>query len=153
MLADGQEKTPGLARRECGVYGEVLGASNDRQPGVTLRLRKTAFKVSPVLTAADSTLRALAEPRRRAILRLVRNSEMAAGQIAAFFDVTRPAISQHLAVLRAAGMLEERRDGTRRLYRARPDAIEGLRAWLDEFWTEGLEQLREHVETEEGRTR
>jgi DNA-binding transcriptional ArsR family regulator len=63
---------------------------------------------------------------------------MAAGEIAAFFDVTRPAISQHLAVLRAAGLVHERRDAQRRLYRARPEAVADVRAWLDAFWDEGL---------------
>src|SRR5260370_656285 len=70
--------------------------------------------------ATDETLRALAEPRRRAILRLVARDELAAGEIAAAFEVTRTAISQHLTVLKNAGLLAERRDGTRRLYRARP---------------------------------
>jgi DNA-binding transcriptional ArsR family regulator len=97
----------------------------------------------------DAALRALAEPRRRAILRLVRDQEMPAGQIAAHFDVTRPAVSQHLGVLRAAGLIDERRDGTRRLYRARPAAIEELRAWLDTFWAAGLARLRDAVEDDE----
>lgn len=78
-------------------------------------------------------LRALAEPRRRAILRLVARTEMPAGEIAAAFDVTRPAISQHLAVLRAVGLVHERRDGTRRLYRTRFEGLAGLRALLDEL--------------------
>lgn len=76
---------------------------------------------------------------------------MAAGEIAAYFDVTRPAISQHLAVLRAAGLIEERRDAQRRLYRARPEAIHDVHAWLDEFWAEGLPRLRDAAEAEEQR--
>ena len=82
----------------------------------------------------DEALRALAEPRRRAILRLVSDEEMAAGQIAAAFDVTRTAVSQHLTVLKNAGLLTERRDGTRRLYRARPEGLAGLRQFLDDMW-------------------
>jgi len=84
--------------------------------------------------ATDEALRALAEPRRRAILRLVARDELAAGEIAAAFDVTRTAVSQHLTVLRHAGLLSERRDGTRRLYRARPEGLAGLRKFLDDMW-------------------
>ena len=94
----------------------------------------------------DAALRAIAEPRRREILRLVWTHELAAGEIAARFDVTRPAISQHLRVLKDAGLVAERRDGTRRLYRARPQAVGELRAFLDEFWSEGLDRLRDVAE-------
>src|SRR5437879_1889495 len=82
----------------------------------------------------DETLRALAEPRRRAILRLVAQDELAAGEIAESFDVTRTAVSQHLTVLKNAGLLTERREGTRRLYRARPEGLAGLRRFLDDMW-------------------
>ena len=94
----------------------------------------------------DLALRAIAEPRRREILRLVRGQELPAGAIAGHFAVTRPAISQHLRVLKEAGLVEERRDGTRRLYRARPDGIDDLRRFLDEFWSERLERLRDVAE-------
>ena len=97
----------------------------------------------------DDTFHALAEPRRRAILRLVQGTEMAAGEIAAHFEVTRPAISQHLRVLRSAGLLIERRQGTRRLYRARPEGLAELRSYLDEFWDAGLERLRTAAEAEQ----
>lgn len=100
----------------------------------------------------EAVARAIAEPRRRAILRLVRNDELAAGEIASRFDVTRPAISQHLTVLKDAGLLEERREGTRRLYRARPEGLEGLRDFLDEFWGFGLARLKQAAETEHRRT-
>jgi len=100
--------------------------------------------------ATDAALKALAEPRRRAILRLVVSDELAAGEIAAAFDVTRTAVSQHLTVLRNAGLLTERRDGTRRLYRARPDGLAGLRRFLDDVWTASLEEARRLVEAEEG---
>lgn len=94
---------------------------------------------------------AIAEPRRREILRLVRERELSAGEIAANFDVTRPAVSQHLTVLRRAGLLDERRDGTRRLYRARPEGLDGLRSFLEEFWTDRLDALAREAEREERR--
>jgi DNA-binding transcriptional ArsR family regulator len=100
--------------------------------------------------ATDEALRALAEPRRRAILRLVSDDELAAGQIAAAFDVTRTAVSQHLTVLRNAGLLTERRDGTRRLYRARPEGLAGLRAFLDDMWASSLDTARRLVEAGHG---
>jgi DNA-binding transcriptional ArsR family regulator len=82
----------------------------------------------------DETLSALAEPRRRAILQLVAYSELSAGEIAGCFDVTRTAVSQHLTVLKHAGLLTERRMATRRLYRARPEGLAGLREFLDQIW-------------------
>lgn len=97
----------------------------------------------------DAALRAIAEPRRREILRLVRDAELPAGAIAAHFAVTRPAISQHLRVLKEAGLVDERRDGTRRLYRARPETVEELRRFLDDFWTDRLERLRDAAEAKE----
>ena len=102
--------------------------------------------------ATDEALKAIAEPRRRAILRLVAHDELAAGEIAASFDVTRTAVSQHLAVLRAAGLLTERRDGTRRLYRARAEGLDSLRQFLDEMWAASLDRARLLVEAERGLT-
>src|SRR5215210_1160147 len=96
----------------------------------------------------EDTLQALAEPRRRQILNLVRDRELSAGEIAARFAVTRPAISQHLRVLREAGLLSERREGTRRFYRARPEGLAELRAYLEGFWSHGLDRLREAAERE-----
>jgi DNA-binding transcriptional ArsR family regulator len=83
---------------------------------------------------ADAALKALAEPRRREILLIVRDRELSAGEIASRFEVTRPAISQHISVLRNAGLIEERRDGARRLYRARPEGVAELRDYLSGFW-------------------
>src|SRR5438874_2774457 len=102
----------------------------------------------------DALLHALAEPRRVAILRLVRDQEFPSGEIAARFpDVTGPAISQHLRVLREAGLIEERREGTRRLYRARPERLAELRVWLRDFWDQGLGQLKDAAELEQHRQR
>ena len=97
----------------------------------------------------DTALHALAEPRRRAILNIVRDDEKAAGEIAAYFDVTRPAISQHLKVLREAGLLDERRDGTRRLYRARRDGMREVHEYLETFWSDRLLDLKRVAEQEE----
>lgn len=100
--------------------------------------------------ATDEALRAIAEPRRRAILRLVADDELAAGEIAAAFDVTRTAISQHLTVLKNAGLLTERREGTRRLYRARPEGLDGLREFLNDMWAASLDAARQIVEADRG---
>lgn len=97
----------------------------------------------------EAVLRAIAEPRRRAILRLVSDTELPAGSIAVHFDVTRPAISQHLGVLKEAGLVSERRNGTRRLYRARPEGLVPLKQFLEEFWNPRLEALKREIEREE----
>jgi len=99
----------------------------------------------------DAALKAIAEPRRRQILVLVRASELSAGEIAAQFDITRPAVSQHLTVLKEAGLLSERRDGTRRLYRARPQAFMELKRFLEEFWDDRLARLKGEAERKERR--
>ena len=101
-------------------------------------------------SAEDEALRAIAEPRRRAILRLVARDELAAGEIAAAFDITRTAVSQHLTVLKHAGLLSERRDGTRRLYRARPEGLAGLREFLDDMWSSALDAARALAEEQRG---
>lgn len=98
----------------------------------------------------DQALKALAEPRRREILRLVAHDELAAGEIAAAFDVSRTAVSQHLTVLKDARLLDERRDGTRRLYRARPDGLAELRRFLDDLWASSLDVARGLVEADRG---
>jgi DNA-binding transcriptional ArsR family regulator len=99
----------------------------------------------------DAALRAIAEPNRRAILRLVRDDERSAGDIASHFDVSRPAISQHLRVLEDAELVTVRRDGTRRLYRARPEAMSEVRQFLDSFWDDRLARLKGAVEFDQRR--
>jgi DNA-binding transcriptional ArsR family regulator len=101
----------------------------------------------------QTVIQAISEPHRREILRLVRDRELAAGEIAARFEVTRPAISQHLTVLKNAGLVNERREGTRRLYRARPEGLAELRSFLDGFWEESLERLKVAAEREERKGR
>ncbi len=99
--------------------------------------------------SSDAVLRALAEPRRPAMLRLVRDEARSVGEIAAHFDITQQAVSQHLGVLRAAGLVVVAKQGTRRLYRARPEGLAPLRALLDEFWDDRLDALKREAEHEE----
>jgi DNA-binding transcriptional ArsR family regulator len=101
----------------------------------------------------ESALRAIAEPRRRQILRLVRDVEMSAGEIASHFEVTRSAVSQHLRVLKDAGLVAERRNGTRRIYRIRPEGLEELREFIDGLWEIKLATLKRVAEAEERRRR
>lgn len=102
----------------------------------------------------QDVLQALHEPRRRDILHLVARGERAAGEIAgAFDDVTFGAISQHLRVLADAGLVEVRRDGRRRLYRARLEPLAPLRAWLESMWARSLDELARLAEADEAEER
>lgn len=103
--------------------------------------------------STDAALRALAEPQRRRILALVRDQELPAGEIAHHFDITPQAISQHLRILKDAGLLNERREGTRRLYALRPEAIDDVRAFLDDLWPASLSRLKAVVEADKRRAR
>jgi DNA-binding transcriptional ArsR family regulator len=97
----------------------------------------------------DAAARAVAEPTRREILRLVRDDERTVGDIADNFDVSRPAISQHLRVLAEAELVTVRHDGTRRFYRARPEGLAELTEWMTGFWTSSLQTLAVEVEREQ----
>ena len=97
----------------------------------------------------EEAIRAIAEPNRRRILQLVSAKELSAGEIASRFEITRPAVSQRLTVLREAGLVAERREGTRRLYSLRPEGFADLRSFLEAFWEEGLERLKRAAEAEE----
>ena len=101
----------------------------------------------------DLILQAIAEPRRREILLLLRSTERSSGEIATHFEVTRPAISQHLQVLASAGLVTVRRKGTQRLYSARPEGFAELRSFLEGFWDEHLQILKQEAEAEERRSR
>ena len=83
----------------------------------------------------------------------MRDTELSAGEIASHFEVTRPAVSQDLTLLKEAGLVDERRNGTRRLYRARPEGLAELRAFLEEFWDTRLEALKREAEREERKKR
>ena len=100
----------------------------------------------------EQSLRAIADPRRLEILRIVRDEELSAGEISSHFDVTRPAVSQHLRVLAEAGLISVRSVGTRRYYRSRPEGLSELRAFLEDYWGEGLLRLKRAAEAEESRS-
>ena len=95
------------------------------------------------------SLQVIAEPRRRAILRLVWDTELPAGEIAARFDVSFAAVSQHLGVLRQAGLVTVRREGTRRLYLADRAALGRLGQVLEQMWSAQLDRLSELAEAAE----
>jgi len=101
----------------------------------------------------DAVLRAIAEPRRREILQLIQEAELSSGEIAARFEVSGPAISQHLKVLLEAGLVTMRKEGTRRLYRARPEGLAEVRNFLEAFWDEGLQSLKKAAEAAERRSK
>ena len=98
--------------------------------------------------STDAVLRALAEPRRRAILQLVRDEPRSVGEIVAQFDISQQAVSQHLQVLKEAGLVAVRKDGQRRLYLVRPEGLEALERFLAELWPAGLERLKATIESE-----
>lgn len=98
----------------------------------------------------DDVLRALGEPQRVAILKLVHDAELPAGEIANRFPTSRQAVSQHLRLLTNLGLLDERRAGNRRLYRVRKEAFGELRNFLEVFWDNSLSSLKRRVETDKG---
>lgn len=94
----------------------------------------------------EAVATAVADPIRRRVLELVRDREVPAGELADAFPVSRPAVSRHLRVLREAGLVRERRDGRLRLYRADPAPLAELREWLERYWDDRLDALREVAE-------
>jgi DNA-binding transcriptional ArsR family regulator len=100
--------------------------------------------------SSEAVLRALAEPRRQAMLRLVRDRPRSVGEIREHFDITQQAVSQHLQVLSQAGLVDVRREGKRRLYVLNPQGLEVLDAFLAELWPAGLRRLKEAVESDRG---
>ena len=92
---------------------------------------------------------AIAQPKRREILRLLADGEMSAGDVASRFEVTQPAISQHLKVLKDTGLVSERREGTRRLYSVRPQGMGDLQDFLAQVVPAGLQRLKQAAEAEE----
>jgi DNA-binding transcriptional ArsR family regulator len=92
---------------------------------------------------------ALGDPTRRAIFERLAERPRAVGELARELPVTRPAVSQHLKVLKAAGLVVDRRDGNRRIYRLDPDGLEAVRAYFDRFWNQALAAFKEAAEREE----
>ena len=105
------------------------------------------------IESVDAALRALADSTRRQIVALVWRNERPSGQIASHFSLTRPAISQHLAVLLASNLVSVRQEGTRRLYRANREALAQLRAELGAFWDDRLDRLKAAAEQTTGKRR
>ena len=97
---------------------------------------------------ADAAFQALAEPRRRAILRLVGDRPHSVNEIAEHFDVTQQAVSQHLQVLKKAGLVAVRAEGQRRLYAVEPEGFASVESFLREFWPARLEDLKRAVEAD-----
>jgi DNA-binding transcriptional ArsR family regulator len=95
---------------------------------------------------ADRGWNALGDPTRRAIFRRLSRRPCAVGELAGHLPVSRPAVSQHLRVLKDAGLVADRRDGNRRIYHVHPDGLRELRAELDEFWGSALAGFKETVE-------
>ena len=91
---------------------------------------------------------ALGDPTRRAIFEQLRSGARSVGEIAAELPVSRPAVSQHLRVLKEAGLVTERRNGTRRLYRLNPDGLGELRRYVEDYWTEALAAFKAEAERE-----
>ena len=102
--------------------------------------------------AYRSPMDALGDPTRRAIFERLRAKPISVGEIAAELPVSRPAVSQHLRVLREAGLVTGRRNGTRRLYRLDPDAVGELRDYFDDFWTDALAAFKAEAERERRNT-
>ena len=101
-----------------------------------------------------NALQALADPTRRRVFERLRGGPLAVGRLAEGLPVSRPAVSQHLKVLKEAGLVSEEQDGARRIYRIDPHGLGQLRAWLDQFWEMALDAFKaeaEQSQAEEGR--
>lgn len=93
-----------------------------------------------------NALKAIADQTRRDILRLVRKNPASVGEIASHFDATQQAISQHLKILKDAGLVESQREGTRHLFLVRPEGFEPVASFLEEFWPQRLGDLKRSIE-------
>ena len=113
-----------------------------------LTARQAHACASVYLRSVVDVFQVLAEPRRRELLALLADDERTAGDIARRFDVTRQAVSQHLRILLEAGLIRERRDGTRRWYRARPEGLAEVRSYVEAMWPSALADLKAAAEHE-----
>jgi DNA-binding transcriptional ArsR family regulator len=98
------------------------------------------------MTYADRAIAALADPTRRAIFERLRRGPQPVVALASGFPVSRPAVSQHLKVLKQAGLVDHHADGTRRVYHIDPAGLSAIRAWLDQFWDSNLRSFQKEVE-------
>jgi DNA-binding transcriptional ArsR family regulator len=103
--------------------------------------------------AYGSALSALADPTRRTVFERLRSGPRSVGAIAQGMPVSRPAVSQHLKVLKEAGLVADRPEGNRRVYYVDPDGLGALRGWLDQFWDEALAAFQAEVEASAGEQR
>ena len=101
------------------------------------------------MDANGEVIAALADPTRRAVFEQLRGGPRPVGEIAAGLPVSRPAVSQHLRVLKEAGLVTERKDGTRRLYRIDPNGVGAIRDYFDQFWTDALAAFKAAAEAEQ----
>jgi len=101
------------------------------------------------MTYAERSFEALADPTRRRVLERLGAGPLPVGRIAAGLPVSRPAVSQQLKVLKDAGLVTDRAEGTRRVYQIDPEGLGAIRAWLDQFWTVALEAFQAEVEKDE----
>jgi DNA-binding transcriptional ArsR family regulator len=101
-----------------------------------------------VAAYASQVLDALGDPTRRAVLKRLRGRARSVGEIAEGMDVSRPAVSQHLKILKAARLVTDRAEGTRRVYAVDTRGIEALRSWVEGFWDEALTSFKEVAERE-----
>lgn len=105
------------------------------------------------MTTYGNVLQALADPTRRAIFERLRRGELAVCDLAEGLPVSRPAVSQHLSVLRKAGLVNERRDGVRRLYRLERRGLQALRVYVESFWDDVLESFKSEAEAQHQKTK
>jgi DNA-binding transcriptional ArsR family regulator len=104
------------------------------------------------MTDASTALAALADPTRREIFERLRAGPTPVGRLARGLAVSRPAVSQHLAVLKSAGLVKRQAEGTRRVYEIDPEGLGAIRAWIDQFWEASLASFKDEVEGRKGKT-
>lgn len=109
------------------------------------------YGISHKESAHEEALSALADPTRRAVFERLRAGPMSVGEIARGLPVSRPAVSQHLKVLKAAHLVRDEARGTARIYRIHAPALVELRAWLDSFWDTTLDRFKDYVEDDHER--
>lgn len=101
------------------------------------------------MKAYEESIEALADPTRRTIFERIKVRSLPVGTIAEGLPVSRPAVSQHLRILKDAGLVTERRQGTRRLYRADPAGLAALHGYIEDFWKQALDSYKRHLDREE----